>query len=81
VIVTVFPDSNKKYLSTDLLRDERVKPEHRSPHVKLLGFRAMNRVCEVCFDPADLASAPAGFFSIARALGTGRQRTHPADSA
>jgi hypothetical protein len=41
----------------------------------------MNRVCEVCFDPADLASAPAGFFSIARALGTGRQRTHPADSA
>lgn len=66
VIVTVFPDSNKKYLSTDLLRDELVKPEHRTPHVKLLGFRAMNRVCEVCFDPNDPASAPAGFFSIGR---------------
>jgi cysteine synthase A len=66
VIVTVFPDSNKKYLSTDLLREEPMKPEHRSPHVQLLGFRAMNRVCEVCFDPADPSSAPAGFFSIAR---------------
>jgi cysteine synthase len=63
VVVTVFPDSNKKYLSTDLLREEPVKPEHRSPHVQLLGFRALNRVCDVCFDPADPASAPAGFFS------------------
>jgi len=66
VIVTVFPDSNKKYLSTDLLREEPVKPEHRTPHVQLLCFRARNRVCEVCFDPTDPASAPAGFFSIAR---------------
>ena len=66
VIVTVFSDSNKKYLSTDLLREEPVRPNHRSPYVTLLGFRAINRVCEVCFDPADLDSAPAGFFSIAR---------------
>ena len=66
VVATVFPDSNKKYLSTDLLRDEPVKPEHRSPQVQLLGFRAINRVCEVCFDPTDPASAPAGFFSVAR---------------
>jgi cysteine synthase A len=66
VVVTVFPDSNKKYLSTDLLREEPVKPGHRSPHVRLLGFRAMNRVCEVCFDPTDLATAPAGFFSVGR---------------
>ena len=36
------------------------------PHVTLLGFRAMNRVCGVCFDPADPASAPAGFYEIAR---------------
>lgn len=64
VVVTVFPDSNKKYLSTDLLREEPVKPAHRSPHVRLLGFRAINRVCAVCFDPADPASAPAGFFSL-----------------
>jgi len=66
VVVTVFPDSNKKYLSTDLLRDEPVRPEHRSPQVEFLGFQAMNRVCDVCFDPADPASAPAGFFSIRR---------------
>ena len=64
VVVTVFPDSNKKYLSTDLLREEPVQPSHRAPHVTLLGFRAMNRVCDVCFDPADMASAPAGFFAL-----------------
>ena len=67
VVVTVFPDSNKKYLSTDLLREEPVRPDHRTPHVRLLGFRAVNRVCDVCYDPADPASAPAGFFSIERA--------------
>jgi len=66
VVVTVFPDSNKKYLSTDLLREEPVKPEHWSPHVRLLGFKAINRVCDVCFDPSDPASAPAGFFSLQR---------------
>jgi len=67
VVVTVFADSNKKYLSTDLLRDEPVKADHRTPSVSLLGFRAMNRVCGVCFDPADPASAPAGYYDIARA--------------
>ena len=46
--------------------EEPVKPEHRTPNVQLLGFRAINRVCDVCFDPTDLASAPAGFFSITR---------------
>jgi cysteine synthase len=66
VVATVFPDSNKKYLSTDLLREEPVRPDHRTPRVRLLGFRAMNRVCDVCFDPADPASAPAGLSSIAR---------------
>jgi cysteine synthase A len=68
VVVTVFCDSNKKYLSTDLLREEPVKPWHRAPHVKLLGFRATSRVCDACFDADDPASAPAGFFSIARRL-------------
>ena len=69
VVVTVFSDSNKKYLSTDLLRTEPVKPEHRTPHVTLLGFRAMNRVCGVCFDPADPASAPAGFLALGWPVG------------
>ena len=66
VVVTVFPDSNKKYLSTDLLREEPVTSEHRTPHVQLLGFRALNRVCDICFDPRDPASAPAGYSSVAR---------------
>ena len=69
VVVTVFADSNKKYLSTDLLRDEPVKSEFRAPHVRLHGFRAMNRVCDVCFDPADPASVPAGFFAISKQSG------------
>ena len=66
VVATVFADSNKKYLSTDLLRDEPVRPSHRAPGVELLGFRTVNRVCAVCFDPTDPDSAPAGFFEIAR---------------
>ena len=51
---------------TDLLREEPVKPDHRTPHIQLLGFRAMNRVCGVCFDPSDPTSAPAGFYALAR---------------
>ena len=43
VVVTVLPDDNKKYLSTDLLRDEPVKEGFLSPDVQLLGFRAFNR--------------------------------------
>ena len=60
VVATVFADSNKKYLSTDLLREEPVKPGHLTPRVQLHGFRALNRVCDVCFDPTDLPSAPIG---------------------
>ena len=48
VVVTVFPDDNKKYLSTDLLRDEPARPEHLSPGVTLLGVRALRRACRTC---------------------------------
>ncbi|MCA8948180.1 MAG: PLP-dependent cysteine synthase family protein [Planctomycetes bacterium] len=41
VVVTVLPDSNKKYLSTDLCRDEPVKPDYLTPRVRLVGFRGM----------------------------------------
>jgi cysteine synthase A len=51
VVVTVFPDDNKKYLSTDLLREEPVKDNFLVPHVKLLGARAYKRVCHTCCDP------------------------------
>lgn len=50
IVTTVFCDSNKKYLSTDLLRPEPVKDGYMSPDVKLIGFRAFPRVCAMCFD-------------------------------
>ena len=68
VVVTVFCDSNKKYLSTDLLRDEPVKPEHRTPQVHLRSFRAINRVCDSCFDPSDPSTVPAGVYQLAKRI-------------
>jgi cysteine synthase A len=47
-VVTIFADSNKKYLSTDLLRREPVRPEYESPHVQVLGFTALSRCCAFC---------------------------------
>ena len=52
VVATVFPDSNKKYLSTDLLKEEPVKNGFLSPDVELDHFRAFKRVCHTCCDPA-----------------------------
>jgi cysteine synthase A len=49
-VVTVFADSNKKYLSTDLLRDEPVREDYAAPHIDVLGFRAYQRVCALCVD-------------------------------
>ncbi len=51
VVVTVFPDDNKKYLSTDLLREEPVKPDFLSPDVELHACDAFKRVCYTCCDP------------------------------
>jgi cysteine synthase A len=53
VVVTVFPDDNKKYLSTDLLRDEPVKPGDLTPEVSLTGLRVFKRVCQTCCDMLD----------------------------
>ncbi|HMM11961.1 MAG TPA: cysteine synthase family protein [Bacteroidales bacterium] len=52
VVVTVFADSNKKYLTTDLMREEPVKEGFISPDVKLLNFISFKRVCLTCCDPA-----------------------------
>jgi cysteine synthase A len=43
VVTTVFPDSNKKYLSTDLSRVEPVLDYYLSPGVELTGLRAVAR--------------------------------------
>ena len=53
MVATVFPDDNKKYLSTDLLGDEPVGDDFLTPDVRLLGFRAHKRVCHTCCDPLD----------------------------
>lgn len=53
VVATVFPDSNKKYLSTDLLKEEPVKEGFLSTDVELLSFSAQKRVCKLCFTPED----------------------------
>ena len=42
-VVTVFPDSNKKYLSTDLCRNEPVGEDYLSPRIALQRFRAIRR--------------------------------------
>ena len=53
VVVTVFSDSNKKYLSTDLVQEEPLKAGFQSPEVELLGFEALGRICQFC--PAAVA--------------------------
>ncbi len=40
-IVTILPDSNKKYLSTDLCREEHVDEKYITPHIQLDTFRAV----------------------------------------
>jgi cysteine synthase A len=44
VIVTVFSDSNKKYLSTDLMKEEPVKESYISPEVDLLDYEVVERL-------------------------------------
>lgn len=42
VAVTVFSDSNKKYLSTDLMKEEPLKDEYYSTDIQLLDYRAIS---------------------------------------
>ncbi|HTH30920.1 MAG TPA: cysteine synthase family protein [Lacibacter sp.] len=44
VIVTVFSDSNKKYLSTDLMKEEAVKETYLSSHIELIDYKAIDRL-------------------------------------
>jgi cysteine synthase A len=50
VVATVFPDDNKKYLTTDLLREERPQADYLTPEVELISYEAIKRVCYTCFD-------------------------------
>ncbi|MBK7214525.1 MAG: cysteine synthase family protein [Bacteroidales bacterium] len=49
-VVTVFSDSNKKYLSTDLMRVEPVKAGYYSPDIELIDYTVFKRVCKTCCD-------------------------------
>jgi len=55
VVVTVFSDDNKKYLSTDLLKEEPLRENFLSQDISLKGFRAIKRVCHLCCDPVECA--------------------------
>ncbi len=48
VVTTVFPDCNKKYLSTDYCREEPVRDEYLTPRLELLGFRVLEPACIGC---------------------------------
>jgi cysteine synthase A len=51
--VTIFCDSNKKYLSTDLVRHEALGADYESPHVEILGFSVLPRTCTFCVREPD----------------------------
>jgi cysteine synthase A len=77
VVVTVFPDSNKKYLSTDLLKNEPVKSDNLAPHVELLSYRAFKRVCHTCCDPEECIEDPSLDIAVAPQLPSCPRRPHP----
>ena len=41
IVVTILSDSNKKYLSTDLVRNELIRDHYLSKDIELLGYRAI----------------------------------------
>jgi cysteine synthase A len=53
IVVTVFSDDNKKYLSTDLMKKEPVKEGFLSTDIKLKSYVALKRNCKTCCNPAD----------------------------
>jgi cysteine synthase A len=59
VVVTVFPDDNKKYLSTDLLRQEPIRSDFLTPHLHLEWYDAFKRVCYTCCDPLECSQSAA----------------------
>jgi cysteine synthase A len=48
VVVTIFPDDNKKYLSTDLLHTEPLRPGYLTPDICLTNYFSFRRFCPTC---------------------------------
>jgi cysteine synthase A len=44
VVVTILPDSNKKYLSTDLVKEEPVREGYYTPQVCFTGYNSISRL-------------------------------------
>jgi cysteine synthase A len=67
-VVTILPDDNKKYLSTDLLREEPVRADYLTPRTTLTGVEATGFPCRgdqdgrvpprVCCPPPGCPPAP-----------------------
>jgi cysteine synthase len=68
IVVTVFPDDNKKYLSTGLLREEPVNDACHSSAVRLLGYDVFKRVCNTCCDLDECSALPPEGFAGEREL-------------
>jgi cysteine synthase A len=64
IVITVLPDDNKKYLSTDLLREEPIRMDFLSSRVELLKYRAFKRVCHTCCNPEECLEAQMRDFII-----------------
>ncbi len=60
VVATVFSDSNKKYLSTDLMATEPEREGYLSSEVELLRVRAVGRVCGMCSEPVTYTQGRSG---------------------
>jgi cysteine synthase A len=46
----LFADDNKKYLTTDLMRNEPAHPGYLTPEISLTGIRVLPRHCRMCLD-------------------------------
>jgi cysteine synthase A len=51
VVVTIFPDDNKKYLSTDLLDKVPSETNFISNYIRLRSYKSFGRVCKMCYEP------------------------------
>lgn len=58
VVATVFPDDNKKYLSTALFGDEPLRPGYMCAEIELLGYEIIRRACRTCCDLSECEHWP-----------------------
>ncbi|MHC1706628.1 MAG: PLP-dependent cysteine synthase family protein [Bacteroidales bacterium] len=58
VVATIFSDDNKKYLSTDLLRNEPLRDDYLSKDIELISFNVFKRICNICCDYNECSERP-----------------------